>query len=117
MIKITKDGKVQLVSKSAFDNFFKSQGWVIGEAGETPPSPIPLKEEKPVELSEAPEAVEEDDSEEWDDILEELNDSEAEKPLSEMTKKELVEKAKSLGIALSGSETNKQLREAIKSVK
>lgn len=116
MIRIVKGNLVNTVSKSAFNNYFKSQGWDIVKGDDIPPIPV-LEEEKvieePVETIEAEEVIE-DDSDEWNDVLEELQDEEIEKPLSEMNKKELMEKAQSLGVNVKGLETNKQLREAIK---
>ena len=115
MIKIAKDGKVNEVSMSAFDGYFKSFGWEI--VGEDYTPPVPVIEGKAQEKSEQPvqEPEAEQDGDEWDEVLDELQDDEAEKPLSEMNKEELLAKAKSLGIDVSKSSTNKQLREVIKS--
>lgn len=115
MIRIVKGNLVNTVSKSAFDNYFKSQGWDIVKGDNIPPIPVLEEEvEEPVEAVETEAEVIEDDSDEWNDVLEELQDEEIEKPLSEMNKKELMEKAQSLGVNVKGLETNKQLREAIK---
>ena len=110
MVKIAKGNLVNTVPKSAFDNFFKSQGWEMVE-GDYAPS-IPIVEEKEVE-----EVVEEqeENSDEWDEVMDELKDDEVEKPLSDMNKEELISKANSLGMDITGLNTNKQLREAIKS--
>ena len=109
MIKIVRGNLVNTVSKSSFDNYFKSQGWELA-GGENPPvSHIEPVEEK-VDL-------EEPSDEEWDDVLDELKDDEVEKPISEMNKQELIAKAKSLGIDVTPEMTNKQLRELIKSHK
>ena len=58
--------------------------------------------------------IEEEKSEEdeWADVIEE---EEFEKPLSEMTRKELEAKAKELGIDLTGLGKTAQIREAIRS--
>ena len=48
---------------------------------------------------------------EWDEVI----DEEPEKPLSEMNREELTEKAESLGINISGLTKNAQIREKIKS--
>lgn len=116
MVRIAKGNLIATVTNSAFDNFFKSQGWDIVEGDYTPP--VPVEEEKVIE-----QAVENSDGEindeeinddEWDEALDELNYEDVEKPLSEMNKVELLEKAKSLKIDVSDLNTNKQLREAIK---
>ena len=109
MVKITKGNLENIVSKAAFDNYFASQGWVM-EGVESPSKPILEVKEEPMENSD-----EEVNDEEWDNALEELQDEEVEKPLSDMNKDELISKANSLGIDISGLNTNKQLREAIKS--
>lgn len=110
MVKIAKGNLVNTVPKSAFDNFFKSQGWEMVEGDYTPS--IPIVEEKEVE--EVAEEQEEN-SDEWDEVMDELKDDEVEKPLSDMNKEELISKANSLGMDITGLNTNKQLREAIKS--
>ena len=107
MIKIVRGNLVNYVSKSSFDNYFKSQGWEIAGGNEPPVSPK-------VENNVIEEEVEEDD---WDDVLDEFKDEEVEKPISEMNKQELIAKAKSLDIDVSDDLTNKQLRELIKSHK
>lgn len=116
MVKIVNGNKVNYVPVSAFDNFFKPFGWEI--AGEDDSSPEPIVTD--TEVSEKPVTVPENDSDdgsddEWDDVMDELNDEEVEKPISEMNRAELVEKAKKMGIDTSKLNTNKQLREAIKS--
>lgn len=114
MIKIIRDGVVNVVPKSSFDNFFKPQGWKLAEGEEISPSVTnsePINEE--VETSQVDSESEVSDDE-WDDVLDELVDEEVEKPISEMNKKELTAKAKKLGINPANL-TNKQLREAIKS--
>ena len=113
MIKIAKGNLVNTVPNSAFDNFFKSQGWEMVE-GDYSPS-IPIVEEEQKEVVEEQEQIEENSDDEWDEVIDELKDEEVEKPLSEMNKEELVNKANSLGMDITGLTTNKQLREAIKS--
>jgi len=110
MVKIAKDGVINIVPMSAFNNYFKSFGWEI--VGENYTPPIPVIEEKPAELVDK---VEEAEQDEWDEVLDELKDEEVEKPLSEMNKEELLAKAQSMGIDISKANTNKQLREVIKS--
>lgn len=117
MVRIGKGNLVNTVPRSSFDNFFKSQGWVILEGDNAPSNPIVEKEKKEEKIEE--QVVENSDSEtsddEWDEVLDEFKDEEVEKPLSEMNKSELIEKANSLGVDISNLNTNKQLREAIKS--
>lgn len=114
MVKIAKDGVINIVPMSAFNNYFKSFGWEIVGENYTPPIPV-IEDNSPAEP--IPEKVEdaEQDSDEWDEVLDELKDEEAEKPLSEMNKEELLAKAKSMNIDVSKANTNKQLREVIKS--
>ena len=109
MIKIVKDGHVNEVTLSAFNNYFKSQGWNLA-GGDIPPASPGV--ENVVEDN-----VEEPTDEEWDNVLDELKDDEVEKPISEMNKQELISKANSLGLDVSPEMTNKQLRELIKSHK
>lgn len=117
MVRIAKGKYINSVPKSAYNNFFKSQGWVIVGEKSTPPTTFKEPVEPVKEVVKEDKGTEEewDDSlEEWDDSLEELQDEEAEKPLSDMNKAELIAKAKSLGIYDTNLSTNKQLREAIK---
>lgn len=116
MVELVKDGKVINVPVSSYKNFFKSQGWVMN--GEAKPSPTPIPEKKKetkveeVVKNEVEEDVDDTSDEDWDEVL---ADEDVEKPLSEMNKKELLDKAASLGMDVSDQLTNKQLREAIKS--
>ena len=110
MIKIAKGNLVNSVPKSAFDNYFKSQGWEI--AGGDYTLPVPDKVEEFVKAEEN--SVEDVNDDEWDEVMDELSDDEAEKPLSEMNKEELISKAKKMGIDISNLSTNKQLRGAIR---
>lgn len=114
MVKIAKGNLVNYVPKSAFDNYFKSQGWEKVEGDNTPSIPIEeVKEEATEQVVEN--SYEEINDDEWDKALDEFNDEEVEKPLSDMNKEELINKANSLGMDVTGLNTNKQLREAIKS--
>lgn len=113
-VKIVKGSKTQEVSQSAFENFFKNSGWEI--AGKKPA--IPQSEnEKEIEKVEENNNTEEDD--EWaeamkeEDSEEEIEDEGIEKPLSEMTKKELIKFADEKGISLAGLSTVSQFRQAI----
>ena len=123
MVKIVKGGITKKVTKSAFEDYFRPNGWEI--EGEIKASPIPVKKEevKKVEKVNVVETnsdneTEEDEvsDEDWDEAMDELVDEEVEKPISEMNKSELIAKAESLGIETAGL-SNKQLREAIKASK
>lgn len=120
MVNIVKGGITKKVSQSAFDDYFKPQGWEI--AGEVKSSPIPVKKAEKVKPEKVEEVKVEENSDEevsdedWDEAIDELVDEEVEKPISEMNKNELIAKAESLGIDTTGL-SNKQLREAIKSSK
>jgi hypothetical protein len=99
MVKIFKGDKNLTVTKSAFDNYYKNAGWLVKQGN----------------LVTVKGVVEESKQEdEWDGFDEE---AEVEKPLSDMNRDELVEKALSLGIEIPSTVNNKQLRELIKSHK
>lgn len=122
IVTIQKNGMRKTVSESAFRNFFKDSGWVV--AGDYSPA-LPVEEEKVEEVAVEETVVENEVSEseqQVEDVEEEIADEEwedaiaeedVEKPLSEMTRAELVEKAKALGIEVS-KKNNKQLRDEIK---
>lgn len=122
MVTIQKNGMSKTVSESAFRNFFKDSGWVV--AGDYSPA-LPVEEEKVEEVAVEETVVENEVNEpeqQVNDVEEEIADEEwedaiaeedVEKPLSEMTRAELVEKAKELGIEVS-KKNNKQLRDEIK---
>lgn len=105
MIVIRKNNKTLTVTRAAFDEYYKPNGWVSD--GETTPV------EEPVVDTVEDEVVEDDTSDEdWSEFEEE--DAGIEKPLSEMNKDELLAKANELGIDVSASNSNKQIREMIK---
>lgn len=106
-VKIFKGDLTKEVSVSAFENFFKNSGWEI--AGDKKPATSQSKKEKVAEKEEEP-VVENNNDDEWDEVLE---DEEVEKPLSEMTKKELADYAEKNGISLAGLNTTAQFRQAI----
>ena len=86
------------VSRSAFKNFYQNAGWVLTNA--TTPKQVATFDEA------------ESTDEGWDEVLEE---EEVTKPLSEMTREELLVKATALGIDTANAST-KQLRAMIKAV-
>lgn len=124
MLKITKNGKTLEVTKGAFENTFKDQGWVIAngisntgveaEMSSTSQNNEPEGEtEDDIPVDDVDESEDETSDEEWDDVDEE--DDEVEKPISEMSKNELIQKAESLGIDLSGQKyTSNQIRDMIR---
>lgn len=113
MVTIKRDEKTALVTLSAYDNYFKNNGWeIVGEAKTA--SPVPDFKEKKKPVKEAVEEPADDAEENWDEVIDELQDDEVEKPLSEMNKTELVAKAKELGIKIPAGVSNKELRELIK---
>lgn len=89
MVSIVKGSKTLSVTRSAYDNFYKRNGWGLSEG-----------------YSESSES-----GDEWDDVLNEEN----EKSLSEMNNAELREKAEAMGIDITGLTSNKQIRERIRS--
>ena len=110
MITIVKGDKKLIVSKSGFDEYYKNMGWEVegGSKKTTKSTKAPVEEKvEPVENAE-----ETSDEEDWSEFEDEVDDSE--KPLSEMNKTELKEKATSLGIDISGDYTDSQLRDMIK---
>lgn len=94
MVEITKGSGSMEVTYSAYENFYKSAGWVLS-----------IKDVSSVTGTEGFES-----EEDWDEVLKEEN----EKPLSQMNNTELIEKAISLGLKVNGNVSNKQLREMIK---
>lgn len=117
MVTIKRDNRTAKVTPSAFENFFKNNGWVIiGEAEKASPKPDKKEvEEEPV--VEEPEPVDREEAEEnWDEVIDELKDEEVEKPLSEMNKSELLAKAKELGIKVPAGSSSKEIRELIKGI-
>lgn len=111
-ITINKGDKTLKVMESAFEEYFANQGWSISHiVGES----VAVEETAPVEPIAEPK-MEANDSEEedWSEFEDEGNDEEVEKPLSEMNRSELEEKANSLGIDISEAKSNKQIREIIR---
>lgn len=107
-VKIFKGDMTKEVSLSSFENFFKNSGWKIADGKK---SAISQPKEKVAEKKE--ETKEENNIDEWEEILSEEEDEEIEKPLSEMNKKELMDYAEKHGISLAGLNTNAQFRQAI----
>lgn len=100
MLRIYKgegEGKKELlVPVSAYENFYKGAGWTKGDV-----------------VSEA--SLEEGDEDEWEGYDDgEEGEEEFIKPLSEMSRSELEAYAAKLGVDLTGLNSNKQYREAIK---
>jgi len=124
-IEIVKGKEKRLVSKASFENFFKDNGWNL--AGEIPASSVnqnvqnekkneetikSMVEEEELNTEQSGES-EESIKDEWDEAMEE-DEEEVEKPISEMTRNELVEYAKANDISLAGLNKTSQFREAIR---
>lgn len=113
MVSIVKGKKAMTVSRSAYDNFYKQNGWEIVNGNKKNEKPEEVIEQETVEEVNSQDDVSDDD---WADIEEDEADEEGiEKPLSEMNRQELEEKATELGIDFSNVKSNKQLRDLIRS--
>ena len=130
LIEIVKGNKKQLVSKDSFENFFKDNGWKV--AGKIPASSDSQKAQNKLENEDAIKTtVSEENHEiepstdsnessiddEWDEVLQEESDEESEeveKPISEMTRNELIKYANKNDISLAGLNKTNQFREAIR---
>lgn len=122
-IEIQKAGKILNVTKSMFENFYKNAGWE--EAGKKPASSLNQKLQEAQEdtskveddknIIEDENVIPESSDEDWDEALEEVEDDEdVEKPISEMTRSELIKFANDHGVSLAGLTKNDQFRNAIK---
>ncbi len=111
-VTINKGDKTLVVMKSAFEEYFANQGWSISTNVGRSVAVEETAPEKPI----AEPKIEANDSEEedWSEFEDEDNDEEIEKPLSEMNRSELEQKANSLGIDISEAKSNKQIREIIR---
>ena len=116
MIKITNGVNTILVPNGAYEAQFKPIGWrpVGSEKAATVPSSSeePVKESEKKVLKPEKEKAVKLSAEPSQAVENEL----AEKPISEMTSKELLKKAKSLGIDTSGMSSKQQVRAAIAEV-
>jgi hypothetical protein len=113
MIKIYKNGKTLKVTQSAFNNYYANSGWRLSEAS---PNFEDVKADKKTLKNAESNTNEVDVQDEWEGFDETADaEEEFEKPLSEMNRDELTAKAKSLGLNISNVNSNKQLRELIKS--
>jgi hypothetical protein len=113
-VEISRGKEKRVVSMSSYKNFFKSAGWKL--AGEIPATSQSIEKVEKKKETKKEEKVEEPVKDEWDEVLsdEEVeDDDEAEKPISEMTKKEMQEYAEKKGISLAGLSTASQYRQAI----
>lgn len=88
--------KTLQVARSAYKNFYKSAGWQIDE-------------DVKIVTSQEP-----DEDDEWAGYGDDGEKDEPTKPLSEMSRAELEERAKKLGVDLTGLSSTRQMREAIK---
>lgn len=112
-VEIQKGNDKKVVSHSSFENFFRNAGWKL--AGEIPATSQSIENKKKEKKQK--EVEEEDAQDEWDEVLNDETeadvDEDIEKPLSEMTKREMVEYAEKNGISLAGLSTAAQYRQAI----
>lgn len=110
-INIEKDGKIKNVTKAAFLNFFKDNGWV--ESDGSTPTVIKKEVKKEEKVEETFDQNENDNQQdEWAEVMEE--DEDIEKPISEMTKDELIQYANDNDIDINGLTKVGQIREAIR---
>lgn len=94
-VVISKGDKTSTVTKTAFDNYFKNNGWeIVGNSTIDQPI-IDNTDVSKVE-------------DEWDSVLDDI-----EKPLSEMSRSELIDFATSKGIEIPNDMKTRQLREFI----
>lgn len=121
LIKIQKNGKTLEVSKSAFKNFYENSGWK--EVGKMPTSSSNQKSQeegldkniintKAKEENFPPESPSESSDADWDEVMSE-EDEDIHKPISEMSRNELIKFATDNDISLEGLTKNTQFREAI----
>lgn len=112
-VEIQRGNEKKKVSFASFENFFKSAGWKV--AGEIPATSAPVKKELKREKKQVKEEKVDPVpvKDEWDEVLSEEDEEGIEKPISEMTRKELIKYAKDHGISLAGLNNVNQFRNAI----
>lgn len=121
-VTIQKGNVTKRVSYVSFLNFFKDSDWVV--AGDVSPAPTGselVAENAGTEQEDAgsdADVTSDDSGDEQDEVADEewdeaIAEQDVEKPLSEMTREELVAKANELGISVN-KKNNQQLRDAIK---
>lgn len=91
-VKILKGEMLKEVTMESYKNYYKNSGWELVENTHV-------------------ETHDEDDSENWDEVMEE----EQEKNLNDMNRSELEKKAASLGVDITDCNNNKQIRERLRS--
>ena len=107
-IEIKKGNKTKKVSMSMFHNYYENAGWKVSSNSE-----IEANEAEDAAVDETNE-VDNDEAnseDEWDELEDE---EDFEKPISEMNNAELKQYAAEHNIDISGLNSNKQIREAIK---
>lgn len=116
MVKITKNGKRMEVPSAAFQSFYKNAGWSLEDRCSEQDDPL---DEVSGLLEDDPEydGPEEPDDSEWDEAIAEeepeMPDG-VEKPVAKMNRDELLKKAESMGIDVSGNPSNNKIREMIR---
>lgn len=112
MVRITNGARTTTVTRGAFQEQYKPQGWweIGSEKQETVETEdLPVQEEKvPEKLSQEPEIVSEES------FVPEEDDSPVETPISEMKVKELREYAAQHGIDISRAKNSREIRKIIK---
>lgn len=92
-VKILKGEMKKEVTLESYKNYYKNSGWEMAE--------------QDVDV----ETHNEDDSENWDEVIEE----ERGKSLNDMNRSELEKKAASLGVDITDCNNNKQIRDRLRS--
>lgn len=91
-VKILKGEMKKKVTFESYKNYYKNSGWEIAE--------------QDVDV----ETHDEDDSENWDEVMEE----EHKKSLNDMNRSELEKRAAFLGVDITDCSNNKQIRERLR---
>lgn len=119
MVKITNEVDVIEVTRGAFENIYKSQGFVEADA---PKDKRHKVEENPEDKQKHRDEEEEEGSKEPDELEEEEEESEEqrfvkeleEKPLTSWNKKEIKKYCSIVGIDISGTKSADEAKEIIK---
>lgn len=123
MIKISNGVNVLLVTNGAYKEQYKPLGWLpvkdkaaivdLPDAAEKRAAQQAAEDKKRAEEEAKAKVVADIIGEEGEKVIAKEEEYVPEKPLAEMSNSELREKAKQLGVDISGLETRKQVRAAI----
>lgn len=97
-VVIIKGDKTITTTKTAFDSYFKNNGWKVAEESATNQPEFENDENSKV-----------DEIDEWDEVT----DDEVTKPISEMTRDEMISFAESKGIEIPDGIKTRQIKEII----